>query len=204
MVSRTLAIICISFKSEEQLFMTKRLASIGFLPVLVVLALSAWGCDGSTPAGPPADCSENGVGCSPGFTCVLGEDDSYDCVPESSGELDMGTVGDAQPSDATMTPTDATVSPDASSTTDRDGDGIADAVDNCRDIPNADQTDSDGDGAGDACDEAPNVGNFYLNGQFLTIGGRSVDDDHTLGTKVTTGATESTDGTLILQGGVSP
>ena len=184
--------------------MTTRHGDRGVYAVLMVLLLSAWGCDGSTPEGPPADCSENGVGCSPGFSCVLGEDNTYDCVPENSGDLDMGTASDAQASDATVTPTDGMVSPDASSTTDGDGDGIADAADNCRDIANADQADSDGDGAGDACDEAPNVGNFYLNGQFLTIGGRSVDDDHTLGTKVTTGAGESTDGTLILQGGVSP
>ena len=134
----------------------------------------------------------------------MGEDGSYDCVPESGGELDVATASDAQASDATVAPTDGMVSPDASSTTDSDDDGIADAADNCPAVSNADQADSDGDGAGDVCDEAPNVGNFYLNGQFLTIGGRSVDDDHTLGTKVTTGAGESTDGTLILQGGVSP
>ncbi len=35
---------------------------------------------------------------------------------------------------------------------DGDGDGIADALDNCPAVPNADQTDSDGDGGGDACD----------------------------------------------------
>ena len=184
--------------------MTKTHSGIGLNSVLVLLVLSAWGCEGSTPPGPPADCSENGVGCSPGFSCVLGEDQTYDCVPESSSDLDMGTAGDAQSSDATVTLADGTVSPDASITADDDGDGIADAADNCPSVSNADQSDSDGDGAGDACDAAPNVGNFYLNGQFLTIGGRSVDDEHTLGTKVTTGAGESTDGTFILQGGVSP
>ncbi|WP_205829504.1 thrombospondin type 3 repeat-containing protein [Microbacterium sp. MEC084] len=35
---------------------------------------------------------------------------------------------------------------------DRDGDGIADASDNCERQPNASQADLDGDGAGDACD----------------------------------------------------
>ncbi|MGR0482967.1 MAG: choice-of-anchor Q domain-containing protein [Candidatus Electronema sp. V4] len=35
---------------------------------------------------------------------------------------------------------------------DTDGDGIADASDNCPLVANADQTDSDGDGTGDACD----------------------------------------------------
>jgi len=35
---------------------------------------------------------------------------------------------------------------------DRDGDGVEDARDNCRDIPNPDQRDTDGDGFGNACD----------------------------------------------------
>ncbi len=38
---------------------------------------------------------------------------------------------------------------------DRDGDGIADAGDNCPDTANADQADTDGDGIGDACDSPP-------------------------------------------------
>jgi predicted dienelactone hydrolase len=36
--------------------------------------------------------------------------------------------------------------------TDRDGDGVPYATDNCRDTSNADQADADGDGTGDACD----------------------------------------------------
>ena len=36
--------------------------------------------------------------------------------------------------------------------TDTDGDGIADATDNCPTVPNSDQTDTDDDGEGDACD----------------------------------------------------
>lgn len=35
---------------------------------------------------------------------------------------------------------------------DADGDGIADAIDNCPQVANADQMDTDGDGSGDACD----------------------------------------------------
>ncbi|MGB9626551.1 MAG: thrombospondin type 3 repeat-containing protein, partial [Phycisphaerae bacterium] len=38
---------------------------------------------------------------------------------------------------------------------DRDGDGVADAGDNCPDIVNADQADADGDGIGDACEPPP-------------------------------------------------
>jgi hypothetical protein len=41
-----------------------------------------------------------------------------------------------------------------SSVTDTDGDGIADATDNCPLVANADQADTDGDGKGDACDAA--------------------------------------------------
>lgn len=39
---------------------------------------------------------------------------------------------------------------------DRDGDGIADASDNCPNTPNATQSDIDGDGIGDACDPIDN------------------------------------------------
>jgi hypothetical protein len=38
---------------------------------------------------------------------------------------------------------------------DIDGDGFADAIDNCRDIPNTDQYDDDLDGLGNACDTCP-------------------------------------------------
>ncbi len=41
---------------------------------------------------------------------------------------------------------------DPPSVTDRDGDAVADAADNCPDFPNPDQTDLDGDGLGDLCD----------------------------------------------------
>jgi thrombospondin type 3 repeat protein len=40
---------------------------------------------------------------------------------------------------------------------DADGDGVADAHDNCPHIPNPDQADADGDHVGDACDECPNT-----------------------------------------------
>jgi len=42
---------------------------------------------------------------------------------------------------------------------DRDGDGIADADDNCPDVGNPDQADTDTDGVGDACDVCVDVAN---------------------------------------------
>ena len=40
---------------------------------------------------------------------------------------------------------------------DEDGDGVADAMDNCPQLANTDQADLDGDGVGDACDPEPTV-----------------------------------------------
>ena len=45
--------------------------------------------------------------------------------------------------------------PDEPPIQDADADGIPDAVDNCRDVPNGGQEDADGDGLGDACDDDP-------------------------------------------------
>jgi hypothetical protein len=42
-----------------------------------------------------------------------------------------------------------------SPTHDEDGDGVADAFDNCPQLPNTDQADGDGDGVGDVCDPEP-------------------------------------------------
>jgi hypothetical protein len=43
--------------------------------------------------------------------------------------------------------------PDLDRSIDHDGDGLPNAMDNCRRMPNLEQQDSDGDGTGDACDE---------------------------------------------------
>ena len=77
---------------------------------------------------------------------------------------------------------------------DGDGVGVADATDNCPEATNPDQADGDNDGLGDACDAQPQTFEFFLTGQFLTIGGVGVDADHTLRARATLGAGESTDG----------
>jgi hypothetical protein len=61
-------------------------------------------------------------------------------------------VQPADDRDFAMT-TNGPVGPDA------DGDRVADAVDNCRFVYNADQADRDGDGVGDACDNCPQLAN---------------------------------------------
>jgi hypothetical protein len=49
--------------------------------------------------------------------------------------------------------------PNDSGNIDGDGDGRCDSLDNCTEVPNADQLDSDGDGLGNACDNCPAVAN---------------------------------------------
>ncbi len=54
--------------------------------------------------------------------------------------------------------------------TDRDGDGVPDASDNCPDTANADQGDLDGDGLGNACDPDDN-GDGFIDGTNVAGGG---------------------------------
>jgi hypothetical protein len=70
---------------------------------------------------------------------------------------------------------------------DLDGDGVANATDNCPDTANAVQADADGDGVGDACDNCVNVANpivpggvtaFLAANQWATLTGGQRDDDH--------------------------
>ena len=69
---------------------------------------------------------------------------------------------------ATLSTTDDSITPTVSSIqifgtatgiVDTDGDGVADATDNCPANANADQADADGDGVGDVCDNCVNVSN---------------------------------------------
>ncbi|NOY46225.1 MAG: tandem-95 repeat protein, partial [Deltaproteobacteria bacterium] len=60
-------------------------------------------------------------------------------------------IDDGEFTDTSDCPGRVTVLPDA------DGDGVADAVDNCPATANSDQADGDGDGVGDACQTPPSV-----------------------------------------------
>jgi hypothetical protein len=65
---------------------------------------------------------------------------------------------------------------------DRDGDGVADATDNCPDVANAAQADLDGDGLGDTCDEDID-GDGYTNERELAKGSDPNDPASTPKTK---------------------
>ncbi len=69
-----------------------------------------------------------------------------------------------------------TMIPDVIDTTDTDGDGVGDSLDNCPSMPNAGQEDGDGDGVGDACEAdttppviTPNItGTLGSNGWYVS------------------------------------
>jgi hypothetical protein len=87
---------------------------------------------------PGAPCNDREP-CPTGEACVTGV-----CGGLSSGGVDAASGRDGTPGgDATL------------SIVDRDGDGIADASDNCPDVANPDQGNEDGDAFGDACDPCP-------------------------------------------------
>ena len=91
-----------------------------------------------------------------------------------------------------------------SAQTDTDGDGIADAVDNCPAVANPNQADGDGDRRGDDCDDNPTQADVILSGQIVLTGGRVVNDTHTLSGRVTTGAAKSENTQFIVEGRLSP
>lgn len=110
----------------------------------LVVMLWLVGC--YTPTVPTeALCSASGV-CPVGQTCIAGTCEAMAAKPQG----DAGDAGDAGTSDGSDDGGGVVVG-------DRDHDGIADEVDNCPDVANAEQFNEDGDALGDACDLCPQL-----------------------------------------------
>jgi hypothetical protein len=102
-------------------------------------------------------------------------------VPTStSTDTPSATPTETNTPTPTPTPTDTpTATPTIDPTLDTDGDGVPDAIDNCRFVANADQLNTDAantavnrpgaDGLGDACDDDID-GDGYTNAQEIALG----------------------------------
>ena len=110
--------------------MTKvfRLPSLSVVTLLGLLS----GCGNDGVPVPGRDCSADGIGCSPGFSCVLQDNGTHTCIadePEADATVTMPDATVTMPDAATPTPDamvvtpDATVEPDAELPADGDGDG---------------------------------------------------------------------------------
>jgi hypothetical protein len=88
--------------------------------------------------------------CPGGFEC----DGAY-CRNGTSDQSCVAVLGDA------ALASDSSATLDVGTADDLDGDGVANALDNCQTKSNPDQNDEDGDGDGDPCDPCPPYAMFY-------------------------------------------
>lgn len=111
--------------------------------------------DGSTEPGacPEDDADADGVPDAEDNCPFAFNPDQADADGDGVGDActrDDGGGGCVLP-EGTVPPDDGSTEPGSCPAEDSDGDGVADADDNCAFAPNPDQADSDGDGVGDAC-----------------------------------------------------
>ena len=77
---------------------------------------------------------------------------------------------------------------------DKDGDLIADAIDNCPELSNSDQLDQDGDGRGDLCDAQPTTPNYTIRAGSIERTPRMSDGSFVLRTQTQQTLHRSSDG----------
>jgi hypothetical protein len=118
-------------------------ASAGWLLLLLSLSLWLGGCgnDDRGTCSRPEDCTD-------GQVCFAGRCQAPGPGCQSDADCPEGQACGTGNVCVVPVPTEG----------DRDGDGVADDVDNCPDTFNPDQLDSDGDGVGDACADAVTPG----------------------------------------------
>jgi len=113
-----------------------------------------------------------------------------------------GMSGDAATRDVAL---DDATQADVLDTTDDDGDGVWNAVDNCAADANPGQADRDADGAGDACDVEPERFGYRLGSSaLLLVGGAAMNESNNLRGSGTTAAHTSANPLLRLSGALSP
>ncbi len=137
-----------------------------------------------------------------------------DAEPSPAEDAAQPPETDAEPSpaeDAALPDPDAALpdpdaaQPDAAPPSDRDNDGIPDALDRCPDLADPEQLDTDDDGAGDLCDPAPQVWQARLVRQgLLAFGGAGVNETQDLGSAARAGHHRSVGAGLRLEGTLSP
>jgi hypothetical protein len=182
----------------------------GVRGALVVLCLWLYACgDGSVKrAGGQRDASATPTAdAAPPPTADAGLPSVADA--EEPTEADAAPLDpDAAPLDSDAAPLDpdaALPDPDAAPPSDRDNDGIPDALDRCPDLADPDQLDTDDDGAGDLCDPAPQVWQARLVRQgLLAFGGAGVNETQDLGSAARAGHHRSVGAGLRLEGTLSP
>lgn len=173
--------------------------------LLFLMLAGMMGCDSDVSAGSGLDCRATELACASGYSCLPSSSGRYVCIADAEDPDGSVPAADSQvgrPMDFGIV--DAQLENDAGNVPDEDGDGVPDAIDNCRAVSNRDQSDQDDDGLGDVCDERPDQQDFFMTGHFLILGGNSVDDAHSLNSRITTSRGESTDGQLIMTGEITP
>lgn len=106
------------------------------------------------------DCAEDPGSCPTGFTCTELDDGNdvvqFQCLPDD-GQCPFNLID--EDGDGVADALDNCPNDDNPDQLDSDSDGVGDVCDNCRDLGNADQADGDGDGYGDVCDNCPTANN---------------------------------------------
>jgi hypothetical protein len=115
------------------------------------------------------DCNRNGVLDACDITAGILHDNNSNSIPDECEGID--TDGDLVADGVDNCPSIANANQ-----ADTDGDGIGNACDNCDYVVNINQVDSDGDGLGDACDNCQNIANPLQKDSDADIIGDDCDD----------------------------